>query len=269
MARFGESREQGSPCFSANYAYEGEYYGENVDPIAVAKHICDHAQSFAGANLGVRVVGSSALRVGTGSDGVLTAAEAELKEARRIKKVHTDARTAETKLKQSLTKSHDATIKARQATSKQRLETLQALRKNGAPAAQIAAAQTARNAAVQAVKSAQDAKKRALAPVDAELVSMSRSALAVAGGMIDRATAKVNAAKEKVQADGGAWKLLWWDTPDCLQSMQEAFDEVDYGVGRWSGWNEDRSKILKEIRVLPRVGRKQDFVVIHRGRQHH
>lgn len=255
---------KGFSSYFSGRPYEGEYYGVRVDPIAVAAHVAAHAQSFAGASIGVRVTGASPLRVGSDTDSKLAAAEAELKEAKRVRDVHTKARTAETKLKQQVTKTHDTKIKGLQATSKARLETVQALRKSKAPAGQIAAAQSARNAAVAAVKTAQDAKKAALKPIDAELASI-RAALKVASGLIDKAQDKVKAAKSAVDADGGAWKVLWWDTPDCLQAMQEAIDEAGYEWVEWSGWNADRSQILKEIRALPKVGRKQDALAFVEG----
>lgn len=248
---------QGFSSFFAGRPYEGEYRGVKVDPIAVARHVAAHAQSVAGASIGVTVTGSSPMRVGTDSDTKLAAAEAVLKEAKRVRTANLKSRDARTKTKQAVTKSHDATIKALQATSKARLQTLQALRKAKAPAGQIAAAQTARNSAVQAVKTAQAAKKTALKPVNDELTVI-RTALKADTKSVDSAQDKVKAAKDAVSADGGAWKILWWDTPDCLQSMQEAIDEAGYEWVEWSGWNADRTKVLKEIRAVPRVGRKQD-----------
>lgn len=69
---------------------------------------------------------------------------------------------------------------------------------------------------------------------------------------------KLDAAKEQLRIDGGAWKIYWWDTPDCFQEMQEAVDEAGWEWVEWSGWNADRTKILKQIRLASRVGRKQD-----------
>lgn len=65
-------------------------------------------------------------------------------------------------------------------------------------------------------------------------------------------------AKERQSADGGAWKLLWWDHPDSAQAVQDAIDEAGYEWVEWSGWNTDRSKILKQIRIVERAGRRQN-----------
>ena len=65
-------------------------------------------------------------------------------------------------------------------------------------------------------------------------------------------------AKKKAQDDGGAWKILWWDTPDSMSEVQDAMAEAGWEWVEWSGWNADRSKILKEIRLVKRAGRRQD-----------
>lgn len=77
--------------------------------------------------------------------------------------------------------------------------------------------------------------------------------------------AALKAAKEKTREDGGAWKLHWWDTPDCFTTMSDAIDAAGMEWVEWSGWNADRTRILKEIRVVPRVGRRQDSLAFVEG----
>lgn len=160
-----------------------------------------------------------------------------------------------------------------------------ALVKAKAPASQIAAAKAAvdtmkpridaQAAVVKALNPARDAAK---APVDAKNAQIKsvRANKAVAVESLraqyealkfaeegpkdaaETAKEKHEAAKQQASDDGGAWKMLWWDTPDSLQEMQEALDEAGWEWYEWSGWNADRTKILKEIRLVPRVGRRQD-----------
>ena len=247
----------GFTSYFSGRPYEGEFWGVDVDPVAVARHIVEHAQSFANADLGVKVIGSSPMRVGSASEDLVLSLEADLQNAKKTKTSSVETRTAATKKKQDLSKTHDAKIKALQATSKQRLVDVQALRRNNATSAQIATAQAARNTAVAAVRDAQEAKKSALAPVDSEL-DIARKSVKAADTRIAQVQEKLKAAKATQKADGGAWKLLWWDTPDCFQSMQEAFEVCGYEWYEWSGWDSTRTRILKELRALPRVGRKQD-----------
>lgn len=75
---------------------------------------------------------------------------------------------------------------------------------------------------------------------------------------LDAAKEALDAAKKKQSEDGGAWKILWPDTPDCGTEVQRALDEAGWEFVEWSGWNADRSKILKEIRLMERVGRQQN-----------
>lgn len=75
---------------------------------------------------------------------------------------------------------------------------------------------------------------------------------------LDKAKESHDAAKQKASDDGGAWKILWWDTPDSLQELQEALSEAGWEWVEWSGWNADRSRVLKEIRLVRRAGRRQN-----------
>ncbi|MEV8339204.1 hypothetical protein [Leucobacter sp. NPDC077196] len=195
--------------FSAYFSgrpYEGVYRGVGVDPIAVARHVVEHAQSFANANIGVTLTGASSVRVGSDSEVQESAARTALSVAKAnlsdVKKVLAAARAA-------------AKVN---------------------PTAANKAAVVARKEEADLASAAKKAREEALA-----------------------------AAKAVVQEDGGAWKLLWWDTPDCLESIQDAIDAAGYEWVEWSGWNADRSKVLKEIRAVRRVGRKQNALSFVEG----
>ena len=188
----------GFSAFFRGRPYEGEYRGVRVDPVAVARHVVEHAQGFAGADLGVSVVGASTAVVGTDSDEKEAAAQATVDAA-----------------------------KAAVEGAKKALDLARAAAKaNPSPA---------NKAAVEARKTESDAADAAKKAAD-ELLS---------------------AAKEKARGDGGAWKLLWWDTPDCFQAIEEAFAAAGVEWVEWSGWNAGRTQVLKEFRVSARVGRKQ------------
>lgn len=189
----------GFASFFRDRPYEGEYRGVQVDPVAVARHVVTHAQSFVSADLGVTVVGSSTVKVGSTSDNAEIAAQAAADAA-----------------------------KAAVESTKAALEAARAAAKADPSPANKAVVET-RKAAADAAAATKKTRDEAL-----------------------------KVAKEAVREDGGAWKILWWDTPDCFQAMQEAIDAAGMEWVEWSGWNSDRTAILKEIRVVSRVGRKQD-----------
>lgn len=164
--------------------------------------------------------------------------------------------------------------------------------KQKAPKAQIAAAKAVVDAlkpGVDAAKAAVDAHKApiaaAKAPLDAKNTQIktkrAERAAAVAGlqaqydvlrdaeeplkAPVDAAKSAYDAAKEKASEDGGAWKILWWDLPDSMSEMQQAIDEAGWEWVEWSGWNADRSKILKEIRLYPQVGAVRDELLFIEG----
>lgn len=197
----GESWSVEGAGFSAYFSgrpYEGEYRGVRVDPVAVARHVVEHGQSFANADIGVTVRGSSSVRVGSDSEAIQASAQFAVN------------------------------------TTKKALE--------------------------QAKKALADAKAAAKAnPTTANknLVNTRKAQVDSLNATKKRQDDELAAAKKAVQEDDGAWKLLWWDTPDCLDAMQDAIDAAGCEWVEWSGWSADRTKVLKEIRVLPRVGRDQ------------
>lgn len=74
---------------------------------------------------------------------------------------------------------------------------------------------------------------------------------------VEDAKAKLDAVKEKLDEFGGSWKFQWWDTPDCGDEIRAALEEAGWEFIEWSGWNADRTRILKEIRLVKRAGRRQ------------
>ncbi|MBK0418271.1 hypothetical protein JD276_04400 [Leucobacter sp. CSA1] len=135
--------------------------------------------------------------------------------------------------------------------------------------AQAQSAATAAKAAADAAKRNLDAAraqaKASPTPANKALVESRKAQSDAANAAKKAADARLSAAKTRVKEDGGAWKILWWDTPDCLTEMQDAIEEAGHEWVEWSGWNADRTRILKEIRILPRVGRRQDELAFIEG----
>lgn len=197
---------KGFSSFLEGRPFEGEFRGVREDAAAVARHVWVHAQSFAGANLGVTVKGTTGALLGTDSDLKVGAALTGSKNAKGA----VDAAKAALKDKRAAAKS--------------------------SPTPANKAAVTAAEAAVTAAEKAKTA-----------------------------ADAALEKAKEQQSEDGGAWKILWWDSPDCFNAFTEAVSEAGHEWVEWSGWNADRSKILKEIRIVERVGRRQGSLAFVEG----
>lgn len=129
----------------------------------------------------------------------------------------------------------------------------------------VGAALTASKVAKQELEAAKATLKAKRATAKASPTTGNKNAVTAAEGVVDakdaakkKADDALAAAKEVQSADGGAWKILWWDTPDCGSEAREAIEEAGWEFVEWSGWNADRSKILKEIRLQRRVGRQQN-----------
>lgn len=121
---------------------------------------------------------------------------------------------------------------------------------------------------VNTVKAGLDDAKNTLtarkATAKASPTIANKNAVTAAQNVVNTMTAQkksadeaLKAAKDKLSKDGGAWKLYWWDTPDCLESFTEAVEAAGFEWVEWSGWNADKSKVLKELRCVPRVGSRK------------
>lgn len=98
--------------------FEGRIWGVKADPADLARQIWAHAQSYKGGDLGVSVVGSTPVRLGTDSSDKAIAAKAAAKAAKAV----LDARAKARKLK-------EAEIQKASAPFATALKTLEASRK--------------------------------------------------------------------------------------------------------------------------------------------
>lgn len=57
-----------------------------------------------------------------------------------------------------------------------------------------------------------------------------------------------------VDFEAGPYKLAWWDTPDLGAKVRELTEAAGYEFYEWSGWNETRTAIDREVRFVPVVG---------------
>lgn len=177
-----------------------------------------------------------------------------------------DAYTVLTKQRKARTDVYDAAVKAKRpageiAAAKAAVDALKT------PIANAKALVDAKRPAIDAAKVPLDAKnsqirlKQAERAVAIEDLQAEYEALKLVEEPLKKPVADakevLDKAKAQVDADGGAWKILWWDTPDSFDAFCDAVAAAGYEWFEWSGWNADRTKILKELRIVKRVGRRQ------------
>lgn len=255
---------QGFSAFFKGRPFEDEYRGVQVDPIAVARHVATHAQDYARGDAGITVVGSSSVRKGTDSDLKADAAKAVMDAAKSAWDAKAKPRKALQDKIKKLSVPHDKVIKALDKQRKALTDVYEAKVKAKAPSGEIAAAKAAVTAKTAQLTAARAAKNDELDPLREDLDEL-REAEAPLKVTYDAKKELYDEAKQKAADDGGAYKLLWWDTPDCLDSMTDAIEAAGYEWVEWSGWNSAKTKILKEIRCVARVGRKQDSLAFVEG----
>jgi len=226
----------------------GDEWGlAKIDPAQIVRDLWAHVQSYPDSNLGVVVAGSTTLRIGTDSTAKLKAAttaweaaKAAYDAANKVLKARQATETAARKVYSTLVADRTAKNAA-----------LTAAKKTGNPAA-IAAAQSAYNqakAAASAQKTVVD-QRAATKKAQAEVVAPLKATLDV------RAEAK-RAAKEAEDADGGGYKLEWWNTPDVGDEIDSLARETPFDFTEFHAWDGD--DIAHTITVhYPRAGRRRD-----------
>lgn len=254
----------------------GEYRGVQVDPVDVVRAVWAHLQSFPTGNLGVTVTGSTNLHVGTDSDlkvdaasKVYAAADAAYKAAQaeqaRRKKVVADSRKRKSDLSKAATQRRsDLSGRKKQRTAANKA--LTAAKRTKDPA-KIAAAQAAVRDAQAAVDDAQNALNVAAKRVtDQQKVIDSQQADVDAQAKVvdskqdarEKARDAQSAAEEKARDDGGAYKILWWDTPNCGQEIDAIAEQTPFD---WTErhYFDKAGEVHHEIQVhYPRAGRFRD-----------
>lgn len=185
-----------------------------------------------------------------------------------------DAYKALTKQREARTDVYDAAVKAKRpageiAAAKAAVDALKT------PIENAKALVDARKPAIDAAKVPLDAKnaqiklKRAEKVVACEPLQTQYDALKEQEEPlkkpVEAAKDVYDKAKEKLSEDGGAWKILWPDTPDVLDSFQDAVDAAGQEWFERSYWNADRTAVVKELVIVPRVGRVQDNLAFIEG----
>ena len=63
-------------------------------------------------------------------------------------------------------------------------------------------------------------------------------------------------AGRRVDFEAGPYHLYWWDYPSCGKAITDLGVTAGREFTEWSAWNSDRSAITKQIRYVPRVGKR-------------
>ncbi|QIK62335.1 hypothetical protein G7068_03270 [Leucobacter viscericola] len=247
----------GYSSYFNGYPYEGEYWGVQVDPIAAARHVITYIQGRNASNIGVTLTGSSSKRVGTDSDLKADAAKKVMDAKKKAWDEFAKPRkTLEAEVKK-ISKPYDDAIRIMNRDRRILFDDYAAAVAAKKPKATIDAKKAPVDAKDKEIKTKRDAKAKATKTRRDKIddLKITEEPLETA---FDAAKEDYEAAKDKATDDAGAWKMLWWDTPDAGKLMTEAIEEAGYEWVEWSGWNADKTKILKEIRCVPTVGRKRE-----------
>lgn len=249
--------------YPSGIPYLGEFYAAERDVADVIREIWGHVQSFDSGDLGVQVLGTTGVKIGSKSEAAANAATATYNAAKAVYETERDAYTALRATATAKSKDKSAAISARTAANailSDKKTDLAAAKRTKDPAKIAAAttaantAQTNANAATNLVNATDAIYQQADAAADAQ--AKVRDA---AKAKQDSASAAKKKALAAMKDDGGAYKLLWWETPDCGSKISELVSSTPVDFTESHDWNDDKSAISHTIQVqYPRAGRRRD-----------
>lgn len=254
--------------------YDGEpYYGAEVDPADIVRKLVAHAQSFPDSDVGLTVVGSTRVRVGSFSTQRRIEAvdfynekvadyKAENKKLQALRKVVAATRkTAANQRTNRAGASRDLTAAKKTLTAAK--TALTAAKKTKDPA-KITAAQNAVTAAqgnVNDLQAALDSRDSNIdvtaARIKAQQADVDAQAdiVATMKDRKDKASELKSAAQQAESDDGGAYALEWWDAPDCGRLIDDLAKAAPFDWVEEHYWDGDEPRT--RIRVAyPRTGRR-------------
>jgi hypothetical protein len=252
--------------------FNANYHGVKVDPADIYRAIWDHLQSYPDGDFGVRVVGTTPIRVGTDSDdkaAVAAAAydtannayKAAKDELARLRKIVAASRATLSPLKKTRSAQSKAlTARKTQVTAAKRALTAAQKTKN---AAKIADAQRDLNAANAAQADAQAAlnqtdlvirtRNNTIKSQQADVDAQSK-VVDIRQASKDKAQDAKSAADDKARDDGGAYKILWPDNPDCGNEINTLTETTPFDWTEESHVNGDDTSHVITLHY-PRAGR--------------
>lgn len=263
------------------------YYGAEVDPAAIVRKLVAHVQSYPDSDVGITVVGSTPVRVGSFSTQRRIEAEAyyaekvadynaENKKLQALKKIVAATRkTAATQRGNRADASKDVTAANKDVAAANRAVTaakkaLTAAKKTKDPA-KIAAAQraldaanatvAARKATVQDRIAARDGRDATLKTTNARIKAQQADVDAQAAIVRtmkerkDKASELKSAAQQQESEDGGAYALEPWEAQDCGRLIDDLAKDAPFDWVEEHYWSKDVPQT--RIRIAhPRTGRR-------------
>ncbi|WIE65960.1 hypothetical protein DEI99_005325 [Curtobacterium sp. MCLR17_036] len=263
------------------------YYGAEVDPASIVRKLVAHVQSYPDSDVGLTVVGSTPVRVGSFSTQRRIEAVAyynekvadykaenkKLQDLRKIvagtRKTAAAQRTSRANSSKDLTAAKKALTAAKSALTKAK-SALTAAKKTK-DSAKIAAAQTAVNNAQAGVTSATGVvndRQAALNGRDSTLdttnarIKAQQADVDAQAAIVktmkerkDKASELKNAAQQQESDDGGAYALEPWEAQDCGRLIDDLAKDAPFDWVEEHYWASDVPQT--RIRIAhPRTGRR-------------
>lgn len=240
-------------------------WGVDADPANLVRDLITHVQSFQPGFFPVTVTGSTSTRVGSASEDKMIAAKATMDAKRTQWDSFAKPRKALEAEVKKISAPHDAAIKALNLQRRILADGYAMKVASKASAAVVAAAKAAADSKAAQIKSRRATKDAAIGTRKTRIEQLKATEAPVKDSY-DAAKTVYDDAKSKVKDDGGAWKALPEDTPDCWKVLKDLAAE---GAGFHFTAQTERTTGAPKLTLAIQTaipGRVRDDLVFEQGR---
>lgn len=243
--------------------YTGNIYGVRVDPVDLVRQLWTYSQAQKQGDLGVTVLGSSTLRVGTDSD--LKAAAA--KRARDAAKKSLEARSSPRKAKQAeirkITDQYVPIMRPLTDARKAATDEYDRLVAAKAPKDQIAAQRKIVTQRQEALGKRRDERDKKTKPLKGQLQVL-QDAEAPWKENLEEAEEVLRKAQEKERADGGSIRIEAADFPNTWREIQDLAAEYGFELTTRTVWKSGKPDYRVQAHY-PSAGKVRNDLVFQQG----
>lgn len=243
--------------------FTGNIHGVKVDPAQVVRELWDYTQAQPGGDMGVTVVGSTPLRVGTDSDLKAAAAKAAVDKAKAALELRSKPRKAKEAQIRKIREQYAPLLRPLSRARDAATDAYDALVKAKAPKNQIDAAKAQVAAKQEALKKKRDERDAKINPLQTQLEDL-RDEETPWQEPYDAAEEAYRAAQEKAREDGGGVKIEAADFPNTWDAIQDLATEYGFEITTSTVQTDGRPDYRVQVHY-PATGRARDDLIFQQG----
>lgn len=243
--------------------YTGNIYGVRVDPVDLVRQLWTYSQAQDQGDLGVTVIGSSTLRVGTDSDLKAAAAKRDRDAAKKSLEARSTPRKAKQAEIRKITDAYVPILRPLTDSRKAATDEYDRLVAAKAPKETIAAQRKVVTQRQEALKKRRDERDNKTKPLKEQLQKL-QDAEEPWKENLDEAEEALRKAQDKERADGGSIRIEAADFPNTWREIQDLAAEYGFELTTRTLYREGKPDYRVQAHY-PSAGKVRNDLVFQQG----